>query len=72
MSFVRAVPTGKLTEPDEDFSVFEDQLSSICRELYMQGVAAKMASERKVLYFETAPKLEPGRQESRCACATLP
>lgn len=63
MSFVRAGARGKLTEPDEDFSVFEDQLSSICRELYMQGVAAKMASERKVLYFETAPKLSRDGKE---------
>lgn len=57
MSFVRAGARGKLEEPQEDFSVFEDQLSAICRELYMQGMAAKMAAERKVLYFETAPKL---------------
>ena len=57
MSFVRAGARGKLTQPEEDFSVLEDQLSAICRELYMQGVAARMASERKVLSFETAPKL---------------
>ena len=63
MSFVRAGARGKLEEPQEDFSVFEDQLSAICRELYMQGVAAKMASERKVLYFETAPKLAEDKSE---------
>ena len=63
MSFVRAGARGKLEEPQEDFSVFEDQLSAICRELYMQGVAAKMASERKVLYFETAPKLASDKSE---------
>jgi hypothetical protein len=63
MSFVRAGARGKLKEPDEDYSVFEDQLSAICRELYLQGVAAKMASERKVLYFETAPKLSRDGKE---------
>ena len=63
MSFVRAGARGKLAEPEGDFSVFEDQLSAICRELYMQGVAAKMASERKVLYFETAPKLAKDKSE---------
>lgn len=62
MSFVRAGARGKLAEPGEDFTVFEDMLGSICHELYMQGVAARMASERKVLYFETAPKLS--RDES--------
>lgn len=63
MSFVRAGARGKLTMPKEDFSVFEDILENICRELYMQGVAARLASERKVLYFETAPKLSPSGDE---------
>ena len=63
MSFVRAGARGKLVEPIDDFSVFEDQISSICRELYMQGVAARMAAERKVLYFESAPKLDQTRTE---------
>lgn len=63
MSFVRAGARGKLVEPGEDFTVFEDTLSGICRELYLQGVAARMASERKVLYFETAPKLSTDKTE---------
>ncbi len=57
MSFVRAGVRGKLSEPLEDFTVFEDELAAICRELYMQSVAARLASERKVLCFETAPRL---------------
>lgn len=57
MSYVRAGARGKLTLPEDDFSVFEDTLSGICRDLYMQGVAASMAAERKLLSFETAPKL---------------
>jgi len=61
MNFIRAGARGKLAEPGDDFSVFEDMLSSICRELYMQGVASRLASGHKVLYFDTAPKLTPDR-----------
>ena len=39
MSFMRAGVRGKLTEPQEDFSIFEDMLDAICRELYMQSIA---------------------------------
>ena len=63
MSFVRAGARGKLAEPEEDFSVFEDMLAQICRELYLQSVAARLASERKALYFETAPKLSADGSE---------
>lgn len=63
MSFVRAGARGKLTEPIDDFAIFEDQLSSICRELYMQGVAARMAAGRKVLYYESAPRLNESKSE---------
>ena len=57
MSFVRAGARGKLTVPAEDFSVLEDQLDSIAGQLFSQSAAAKLAAERKVLAFETAPKL---------------
>ncbi len=63
MSFVRAGARGKLEEPLDDFAIFEDQLSSICRDLYMQGVAARMAAERKVLYYESAPRLNENKSE---------
>ena len=63
MDFVRAGVRGKLTAPGKDFFVFEDILSSICHELYMQSVATRMASERKVLHFETAPKLSANESE---------
>ena len=63
MSFVRAGARGKLVAPQEDFSVFEDMLSTITRKLYIQSIATKMASERKALYFETAPKLIPETSE---------
>ena len=63
MSFVRAGARGKLTEPEEEFSVFEDMLSQVCRELYLQGIAARLAAERKTLSFETAPKLSENKSE---------
>jgi len=62
MNYVRAGARGKLSVPTEDFSVFEEKLGEISRQLYLQGVAAKLGNERKVLSFETAPKLaENGR-----------
>ena len=57
MNFVRNGARGKLSVPTEDFGVFEEKLSDISRELYLQGVAARLGNERKVLSFETAPRL---------------
>ncbi len=58
MSFVRAGARGKLLMPDENFSVFEEDIGRISKQLYLQQIAAGMASERKVLKFDTAPKLD--------------
>ena len=63
MSLVHAGARGKLSVPTDDFSVLEDELNRICRELWMQGTAARMAAERKALFFETAPKLSDDRSE---------
>ncbi len=63
MSFVRAGVRGKLAAPKNDFTVFEDMLETICRELYIQSVAARMGVERRSLYFETAPKLSADKSE---------
>lgn len=63
MSFVRAGARGKLARPREDFSVFGDELGAICQRLYMQNVAARLAGERLVLYYETAPKLSADKKE---------
>lgn len=63
MSFARAGVRGKLAEPKDDFSVFEDMLATICRELYIQNVAMRMRNERKALSFDTAPKLSSDRTE---------
>ena len=59
MSFIRAGARGKITAPGSDFTVFEDTLADICRQLYVQSVAARLGAERKVLFFETAPALSP-------------
>ena len=63
MSFVRAGARGKITEPEDDFGIFEDMLKEICHELYMQNAAAMLAAERKVLNFDTAPKLSEDEKE---------
>ena len=63
MSYVRAGARGKIIAPMDDFTVFEDELDGICKRLYMQSVAARMAGERKGLYFETAPKFTPDKKE---------
>jgi len=63
MSYVRAGARGKFTEPEDDFAVFEDMLDGICRELYMQSVAARLAAERRVLYYETAPRFSEDKTQ---------
>ena len=63
MSFIRSGARGKLEIGSDDFSVFEDQLSSISRELYMQNIAQKLANERKAVSFETMPRLKNGGKE---------
>lgn len=63
LSFVRAGARGKIEEPESDFSVFEDMLQEICREIYLQNVAAMLAAERKVISFETAPRLLRDKKE---------
>ncbi len=63
MSFIRSGARGKLEIGIDDYSVFEDQLGSISRELYMQHIAQKLANERKAVSFETAPRLKNGGKE---------
>ena len=63
MSFIRAGARGKLKIQENDYSVLDDQLAAISRELYMQRVAARLANERKMVSFETAPRLRSGGKE---------
>lgn len=63
MNYVLSGARCKLTAPSDDFSVFEDTLSGICSQLYMQSAAAHLASESKMLFFETAPKLSEDGSE---------
>ena len=63
LNYIRAGARGKLTAPTEDYSVFEDTLSGITEELYLQSTAATLSAERKVLSFETAPRLSPDGTE---------
>lgn len=62
MSFARAGARGKLSMPEEDFSIFGEEIERISRRLYLQHMASELASERKVLNFETAPKLDAGKR----------
>lgn len=64
MSFVRAGARGKLRAPSGDFSVFEDEINEICQRMYLHQVAARLNSECKVLYYETAPKLSADKTEA--------
>lgn len=53
---------GSIQEPRYDmYGEFNGQLLEIGRELYMQRVAEKMAVERKLLAFETAPEFIDGQ-----------
>ena len=63
MSFIRAGARGKLKVQEKDYSVLDDQLAAISRELYMQRIAARLANERKTISFETAPRLRSGGKE---------
>ena len=63
MSFIRAGARGKLAVDGDDFSVFEDQLSSISRELYTQKIAHRLANEHKAVSFDTVPYLKDGGRE---------
>lgn len=63
MSFIRAGARGKLKAQEKDYSVLDDQLAAISRELYMQRVASRLANERKMIAFETAPRLRSGGKE---------
>ena len=63
LSFVRAGARGKLKIQNDDFSVIDDELVSICRELYIQKVAARLANERKIVSFETVPRLRSSGKE---------
>lgn len=63
MSFVRAGARGKLRTPSSHFSVFEDEIHTITRRMYLQQVAVQLAKEHKLLSFETAPKLSADKTE---------
>ncbi len=58
MSFVRAGARGKLLMPEENFAVLEEDIGKIAKQLYLQHIASSMASERKVLKFDSAPTLD--------------
>lgn len=58
IAFIRAGARGKLQIAQDNFGIFEEEIEKMCSQLYLQQIAANLAAERKVLYFETAPKLD--------------
>ena len=63
MSFVRSGARGKLSVNPSNFSIFEDQLNSLSRDLYIQKAVARLANERKTVSFETAAQLHKNGTE---------
>jgi ATP-dependent metalloprotease FtsH len=62
VSFTRAGARGKLTAPRRNGGDFTETLEKIAARLYLQNSAAKIAAERKALYFETAPNISGDRR----------
>lgn len=61
-SFCRIGARGKLTAPHSDeYEKFGVCLNDICLQMYMQSVAADIAAEHKVLFFETTPAIQNER-----------
>ena len=58
IAFIRAGARGKLRITQDDSGIFKEEIEKICSQLYLQQIAARLAGEQKVLYFETAPKLD--------------
>lgn len=63
MNFIQAGARGKITMPDEDFTVFEETIDDICSKLFLQNAAARIAGEHKVLSFDTAPALSKDQKQ---------
>lgn len=62
IAFIRGGARGKLLVSEDDSGIFKEEIGKICRQLYLQQIAANLASERKVLFFETAPKLDESKK----------
>ena len=63
-SFVRAGARGKLILPDNNWSIFVEEITGICNYSYLQNVATGLAMQRKILSFETAPTLSPDKKQA--------
>ena len=55
-SFESLGARGKIAGPRTDTGVFRENVETICKQLHLQKTAAQLATERKVLHFETAPR----------------
>ncbi|MCL2103504.1 MAG: AAA family ATPase [Kiritimatiellaeota bacterium] len=55
-SFESLGARGKIAGPSGEGDVFREEVEAICKRLHLQKTAEQLASERKVLCFETAPR----------------
>jgi ATP-dependent metalloprotease FtsH len=62
VSFMRAGARGRLAAPGRNDGSFTETLEKIAARLYLQNSAAKIATEQKALYFETAPKISDDKR----------
>ena len=63
-SFVRAGIQGKLSFSSGENSVFVEEITDICTQVYMQTIATGLAAQHKSLTFESAPKLSSDQTQA--------
>jgi len=63
-AFVQKSARGKHKWSANDISVLTDEITYLSIQLHLQGVAASLAAESKILSFETAPKLSKNEREA--------
>ncbi|MDR1136495.1 MAG: AAA family ATPase [Clostridiales Family XIII bacterium] len=61
-SFIRGGARGKLAMKSSDLSVFSEEITSIAKQLHLQRAASLLASEHKMLHYETTPFISPDRR----------
>jgi len=57
-SFESLGARGKIAGPGAEASVFREEIEAACKRIHLQKTAGQLASERKVLCFETAPRYD--------------
>ena len=63
-AFVRAGVRGKLVFSQENADIFIEEIKTIVKQAYLQKAAISLASQQKILSFETAPTLSTNRTKA--------